>query len=257
MDSPMGDGGEGIGQTRGGRRSNGLTATAYDVLTQCEPQIADALLQALATAGIAAYVMPYEGSIGGYLEVHPPVRPLARVWVNSAAMAPARELLAARYAIPAEPPAVADDAAWQEIVASLRRPGPQGPIPWPDAENVTQQQAPSTGTDGPHAVARPPATAPSAPPERPATFPDDPDDEHFVPEPPPPVPVPTGPSAYGIAALIAGSIVLLVSTMAGDQVSPTLLVLAIAAIVGGFVTLVARMRAGPPTDSGSDDGAVI
>lgn len=255
------------------RRGNGLSAAAYGVLAHCEPQIADALLRSLAEKGIAAYAIPYEGNVGGYLEMYPPERPLARVWVDSTAVPAARALLQTQYAGTAEPPAVAEEAAWEEIVASLRRPGAEGPVPWPDAENLalprtaTPKTDPSTGAaGGPAAISDPVGPAgpvaptlpgddggPTATPE-PA---DDDVDEHFVPPPPPPVPVPTGPSAYAVAALVGGALVLLVSTLAGDTASPALLVLAIAAIVGGFVTLVAGMREGPPTDSGPDDGAVL
>lgn len=238
-----------------------MSAAAYRVLTECEPQIADALLTSLAQDGIAAYAVPYEGSIGGYLEVHPPERPLARVWVDARAVEAARRVLDARYAVPPVPPAEAEHEAWQEIVAALRRPGPDGPVPWPAAEAT-----------GPHSAGRPPDKAAGSLPARPlagAPSPDPPpgtaepaedlesQEDHFVPPPPPPVPVPRGPSAYGIAAVIGGCAVLLVPTMAGDPVSPALLVLAIVAIVGGFLTLVAGMRQGPPTDSDPDDGAVI
>jgi hypothetical protein len=259
------DTGDAPGDPRVERRSNELSARAYRVLAHCEPQIANALVRELAAEGIAAYAVPYGGTTGGYLEVHPPVRPLARVWVDAAAVQAARDLLDARHAIAPDPPLQAEDAAWQEIVASLRRSGPDGPAPWPTAENLGPRPAAAAGSSGgvtglPTAPSNEPSPGALGPPTHtvyggsPAV---DPDDEHFIPPPPPPVPVPTGASAYGIAALIAGSLVLLVPTLAGDPVSPTLLVLAIAAVVGGFLTLVARMREGPPTDSDSDDGAVL
>ena len=237
---PSGDGGEqpglppgsgsGAGSAHGagraGRRSNGLSAPAYAVLARFEPQVADALLGTLAGEGIAAYAMPYEEPVG------------ATVWVDTAALQAARDILAARYPTPAQPPAPAEDAAWQEIVASLRRPRPDGPAPWPAAENLEPAAASISGSAGPPTI-------------------DASEEEHFVPPPPPPVPVPTGAPAFGLAALIGGFAVLLVPTLAGDPVSPALLVLAIVAIVGGFVTLVAGMRPGPPTDSDPDDGAVL
>lgn len=273
MDLPTADG-EGSGNSGTGRRGNGLSAPAYGVLAQCEPQIAAALLTSLAEEGIAAYAMPYEGSVGGYLEMHPPVRPLARIWVDAAAMPAARTLLESRYPLPAEPPAVAEDSAWREIVAALRRPGPDGPVPWPDAENVggrapatpqasTAIDTPTTAVSMPVSMPVPTEVEGSPAPEAEhaaewaGELDDEWDEDHFVPPPPPPVPVPRGRSAYGIAALVAGCLILLVPALAGDPVGPGLLLLAITAIVGGFVTLVAGMREGPPTDSDSDDGAVL
>lgn len=256
---------------RAGRHGNGLSAPTYAVLAQCEPQIADAVLGTLAAEGIAAYAVPYAGRVGGYLEAYPPDRPLARVWVDSSVVHAARDVLAERYQVSAEPPAVAEDAAWRDIVAGLRRPGPDGPVPWPAAEDLaTPRSSSAPGSDAAglppiRMIGMPPPAAPRSVQPGPRTSetasgpggPAEPADEHFVPPPPPPVPVPTGAMAYGIAALIGGFAVLLVPTMAGDPVGPALLVLAIVAIVGGFGTLVARMRAGPPTQDDPDDGAVL
>ena len=265
------------GEVRRGRRGNGLSALTYVVLTHCEPQIADGLLKTLASEGIAAYAVPYAGSVGGYLEMHPPARPLARVWVDAAALAAARVLLHDRHAPPPEPPAQAEESAWQEIVASLRRAGPEGPAPWPRAEDMRSPPLGRPATRFRTGPAGAPSSAGSSELDHPVTsgYPSagsdgntrpgdsppggepDPSEEHFVPPAPPPVPRPSGASAYGIAAMVGGFTLLLVPTIAGDPVGPALMVIAIAAIVGGFATLVARMREGPPTDSGPDDGAVV
>lgn len=259
--------GAGAGPTRSGRRGNGLPAERYAALAVCEPQIGYGLLRALAAEGIAAYAVPYEGRVGGYLEAYPPDRPLVQLWVDTAATAAARELLEGRRAVPAEPPAMTEgamtkdtateDAAWADIVAALRRPGPDGPVPWPAAEDLTRTPGPAHRAGAPAATSPPDAATGGTaawrpPPEEPAE-----EEEHFVPPPPPPVPMPSGPSAYGIAALIGGFAVLLVPTMAGDPVGPALLVLAIVAIVGGFGMLVARMRQDSPAQDDPDDGAVI
>ncbi len=272
MDFPSADGGEQPGAppnptdgaalepTRSGRRGNGLPAERYTALAVCEPQIADGLLRALAAEGIAAYAVPYEGRVGGYLEAYPPDRPLVRLWVDTAAAAAARDMLEGRHPAPATPPAAAEDAAWADIVAALRRPGPDGPAPWPAAEDLTLPAGPrgrAGAAAGPPPAAETGGTAAGQPPPGAQPEDDPAEEEHFVPPPPPPVPIPSGASAYGIAALIGGFAVLLVPTMAGDPVGPALLVLAIAAIVGGFGTLVTRMREDPPAPDDPDDGAVL
>lgn len=255
------------GEARGGRATNGLSAAAYDVLADCDPQVAAALLTALRTTSVAAYSVPYAGSVGGYLDVRPPSRPLLRVWVDAAMLDTARAVLADHLGTPPAPATAPmdEDVAWQEIVASLRHDSPEGPAPWPTAEGsadgIAVRPRPARSAPPPRPLPRrtptePPVT-PTEPPVEPAAEPVDIPDEHFEPPPPPPLPQVAGASAYGTAAIVAGFLVLVVPTMAGDPVGPGLLVLAITAIVGGFVALVARMREGPPTDSGPDDGAVV
>jgi hypothetical protein len=48
-----------------------------------------------------------------------------------------------------------------------------------------------------------------------------------------------------------------VATLLGLPVAGWVGLLALAAFMAGFVTLVARMKDRPPTDSGPDDGAVV
>jgi hypothetical protein len=88
------------------------------------------------------------------------------------------------------------------------------------------------------------------------TPPVDEDDDHFVPPEPPPLPRPR-PATIGAVLLIALGIVLLaVPSMIGfsEQYG---LPLGLLSITGAIVWLVARLRQGPPTDSGWDDGAQI
>ena len=245
----------GEGEPRAGRRSNGLSAPAYAVLADCDAHVADALLDRLATAGIAAYAVPFGGSVGSYLEVYPPTTPLVRVWVDATGIDTARAVLG-HLAAPPD-----DDAAWREIVASLQGDSAPGGSPWPAAEDVAVEPAPP---ESPR-----PATVPrvirraeddlSAHAARGhiADVAHDADDEHYVPPPPPPAPRLRGATAYAVAAIFAGVALLVVPTLAGDLVSPGLKVLAVLAILGGVATLVVRMREGPPTDTGPDDGAVV
>ncbi len=246
------------GEARAGRRSNGLRAAAYAVLAECEPQLVDALLEALRTAGVAAYAAPYAGSVGGYLEVRAPDRPLARVWVDAISVEAARGVLARERELTLDTPD--EEATWREIVAALRLDGSDGPPRWPTAEEVpgggpprVVRRAAPAQPERPRPLAEPAAGPVLEPVLEPAP---ELADEHFEPPPPPPLPRVSSTTAYGVAAILAGALVLLIPTMAGDPVGPALLVLAIAAVLGGFATLVLRMHEGSE-DSGPDDGAVV
>jgi hypothetical protein len=63
-------------------RDNGFVARHYVPLADLDPRLADAMLEALRAEGIAAYVVPSTGQLGGYLEVHMPERPRDRLWVD-------------------------------------------------------------------------------------------------------------------------------------------------------------------------------
>ena len=57
------------------------------------------------------------------------------------------------------------------------------------------------------------------------------------------------------SAVIGGPLFLLLAALAWRNLPSSLLLLALAAFVGGFITLVARMPQEPPDDP--DDGAVV
>jgi hypothetical protein len=128
------------------------------------------------------------------------------------------------------------DAAFARIIAGWPEERPQ----WP-AEGATDGTAP-TGEPGT-------ANDQPAPPV-------DEDDDHFVPPEPPPLPRPQ-PATVGAVLLIALGIVLLaIPSMIGfsEQYG---LPLGLLSITGAIVWLAARLRRGPPTDSGWDDGAQV
>jgi len=86
---------------------------------------------------------------------------------------------------------------------------------------------------------------------------DEDDDEHYIPPPPPPLPA-LDPVAKGAwTALFGGPAFLLVTTTAGWSMPGWATFGAVAAFIGGFAVIVARMGDRPPRDPGSDDGAVI
>jgi hypothetical protein len=83
------------------------------------------------------------------------------------------------------------------------------------------------------------------------------EDDHFEPPPPPPIPVPDTLGRFAWAAVLGGPLFLVVATLVGLEASGWPGLLALGAFMGGFVTLVARMKDRPPTDLGGDDGAVV
>jgi hypothetical protein len=83
-------------------------------------------------------------------------------------------------------------------------------------------------------------------------------DDHFEPPPPPPLPMPADTlGRFAWAAVIGGPLFLVISALFGLDVSGWPGFLALAASMGGFVTLVARMKDRPDPDVGGDDGAVV
>jgi hypothetical protein len=219
---------------RRGTRDNGLRCGSYAPVADVDPRVADALLSTLREEGIAAYAAPAPAATGGIMEPRLPDSPTDRVWVDDQQVARAKDLVSAH----ADEPDI--DAAWQQVLASLQSTSSSPVPPWPVSEDV----------DGPDVDTRL---------IRPAGVDDDGDDEalagddeHFVPPPPPPLPRLHRKTLAAIASIVLGLLIL--ATNFGDG---SFTVLAVLAILGGLASLVWRMRDGPPTDSGWDDGAVI
>jgi hypothetical protein len=242
-------------------RGNGLEAAAYAPVADLEPQLADAMLDALRDEGVAAYVVPAAGLRGAYGDVRLPDRPTDRLWVDRDAQDRVRVVLGEllprlRAELDAHVRAVdeqrggsdADIArAWADIVAGYNRPADT--VRWPAAEDVPDDVAPPQPAEDSALPA--PSTAAELPPP-PAD-----DEEHFVPPDPPPLPRADLITRAAWAALLGGPLFFFVATTFGMAPGGTYAFLAVVAFVGGFVTLVARMQDGPRDDSGPDDGAVV
>ena len=84
----------------------------------------------------------------------------------------------------------------------------------------------------------------------------DDDDDHFVPPEPPPLPRPQ-PATVGAVLLFALGIMLLATPGTVGVSEQYGLPLGLLSITGAIVWLVARLRQGPPTDTGWDDGAQL
>jgi hypothetical protein len=223
-----------------GTRDNGLRCGNYVPIADLDPRVADALLSTLRDEGIAAYAAPTPGTSVGYGERVLPPRPIDRLWVDDMQVGRAREIVDAE----SRPAPTVDepdfDTAWQQVLASLQSPASGTVPPWPVSEDVDT----GGGAVETHVI-------------RPASLEDDDervveDDEHFVPPPAPPFPKFQPATVAAIASIVFG-LFLLVTQWDGGSFN----FLGIIAVLGGVATLIYRMRQGPPTDSGWDDGAVV
>ncbi|WP_018545561.1 hypothetical protein [Streptomyces sp. LaPpAH-108] len=187
-----------------------------------------------------------------------------------------------------------EEAAWKAIVAGYGEEpvDPPGSRPFRPVEDLAlpemdpEEPAVATGTDttgtdkdgdgeepGPPRAARPlgssvsfaPGIGPQAgprdhsPPEPSDDDFDEDDEGHFVPPEPPPLPVADTTAKFAWLGVIGGPVLLLLAVLLGWEMTWWLATCGIGGFVGGFVTLVTRMRT-DDEDGGGDDpgrGAVV
>jgi hypothetical protein len=145
---------------------------------------------------------------------------------------------------------VADEIAWAGIVADFDRAPADGVPRWPASEDV--DDGPAVEPAGHRAAEQLDVVASPGPEPRSRD-----DGDHFEPPPPPPLPKVDAVTRLAWMAALGGPALLVLAAIAGMALSGWVGFLAVAAFVAGFVTLVARMKERPPTDSGPDDGAVV
>jgi hypothetical protein len=245
-------------------RDNGFVARHYVPLADLDPRLADAMLEALRTEGIAAYIVPSTGSLGGYLEVHLPERPRDRLWVDREHHDRATALLSVhsdQHPESPEPTNVSEtagetdsaDDAWASIVAGFDLPAFEGSpddVSSPVPRRIVRPVEPGFGSS-PDSLTPPVTALPPSGEYDPLSI----LDEHFVPDPPPPLPRLRRGTRWALLAILVG-VALLVGKSFSDSI-PDAVALGVLAIVGGFVGLVAMMREDRPSDSDPDDGAVV
>jgi hypothetical protein len=226
-----------------GRRDNGLDATLWSPLRDVDPRVGEHLLDLLATQGIAAYLEP-AADVGPYTRtVFLPSPPSDRLFVDRTRRGDARALLSqhaeALVEPAASPPAPTSatgsdvDAEFARIVAAFE--AEHGPTA-PPAEQPRDDPPP------------PPAelSVLDALDAQDAT-------DHYEPPPPPPLPVLAPATLYALL-LVALGVLLVVRPSTLRLTVDVGFALGAAAIVGGVVLLVSRMR--DRSDDG-DDGAVV
>lgn len=268
-------------------RDNGLPpASRYVALVDVDPPVADHVLELLRDAGVTAVAEPLAGDRGLAREVPPPPRPTERVHVDEGHVLLARRVVGqalpslradfhADAARRADADAAAEAAAqrrqadldpadvdslFADIVAGYDVAG-DDPVPrW----SVLEDTSPGDPTPEELVPPPPPDERPRlssrlirrSDPVAPAEEELDDVDDHFVPEPPPPLPESDRITRLAWAALIGGPALIIVAAVLGIGLEGWVVVLALAAFLGGFGTLVARMR-DRRDDDGWDDGAVI
>jgi hypothetical protein len=225
-----------------GRRDNGLDATLWSPLRDVDPRVGEHLLDLLATQGIAAYLEP-AADVGPYTRtVFLPSPPSDRLYVDRTRRGDARALLvqhadALVEPVPPQPattPLTDDDAEFARIVAAFE--AEHGPTPVHPAEDLRNDPPP------------PPAELSVL-----DTLDALDAQDHYEPPPPPPLPV-LAPATLYAMVLIAVGVLLVVRPGTLNLSGDVGLVLGAAAVLGGVVLLVSRMR--ERSDDG-DDGAVV
>jgi hypothetical protein len=267
------------GGARRGRRDNGLDAADYAVAGDVDPRVGEHLLDVLAAGGIAAYLQPTADLNPILRATTLPARPIDRLYVDRAHLETARGHLekvtgGALPTLPATPPADARpqaevDAEWDKIIAGFHTTDDSGtPQAWPVVEGTVKDDPPQTtgrpvGDDGRPLNRR--RTDP--PPEEQsilygldtfgADLPegDEEDGDRYVPPPPPPLPKISKYAVLGLIGVVAGFLLFLFPWLLPLNRSYVTL-FGFAAIVGGAVTLVWRLRSGDDDDD-DDDGAVV
>ncbi|MFF7973758.1 hypothetical protein [Streptomyces sp. NPDC007905] len=161
-----------------------------------------------------------------------------------------------------------EDAVWRAIVAGYgdEPPDPPGARPFKPVEDLAllEKEPPNEGADGfeEPRPARPLGSSISFAPgvgPRDHTAPDpseddfDEDDEgHFVPPEPPPLPAADAAAKFAWLGVVGGPLLLLLAVVLGWDVTWWLTTLGIGGFLGGFATLVMRMRT--DDDEGDDPG---
>jgi hypothetical protein len=231
-------------------RDNGLTAETYTSLGGIDPLIAEPVLTALADAGIAAYCES-QSEARTPEDADEPVRiPVGydEIFVDAGAVEKARPVIERST----------EDAEWQSLVEQFNAPSAPGhdtgetSVPrWPVSEDVDDKYEPLI--DVPTGLTISDRTDDED--EPPAKKADDTHD-HFVPPEPPRGPKLDWISRLAWLGLLGGPLLLIVAAIL-DFGTGRITTLAVVGFIGGFLTLVIRMKDRLPPDDTPDDGAVL
>ncbi len=270
------------GPGRRGRRDNGLSAAAYAPTGDVDPRVGEHLLDALALAGIAAYLRPT-------YDQHPitrntvlPSRPTDRLYVDRSRLSEARKLidqLNEQGKLHPAPQMLGDeslDDRWAQIIAdfhaSSASSSDKDSRPWPADEDIDPTGEPESTRDS--------ETEPIIRVRRAVPAEDEPTlldhlerwdqitastsdtetelEEGYTPPPPPPLPRLSREATVALIVLGAGVVLLFWPGLIGiDQ--ELSMILGACGIIGGFIGLVLRLRDGTEEDEeiDPDDGAVV
>lgn len=183
---------------------------------------------------------------------------------------------------PARPP-LDEDAAWAALIAGYDDEPEPGTVAWPDSENVpaTASGPTTTGTgetgdpsgdvdtdadaEGKAGAGRPalPGSTrsivvhPVIQGPRDYAVADDDEDAHYVPPEPPPLPYADVTTKFAWLAVLGGPLLMLGFILFQVELTWWAIMLGIGGFLGGFTTLVARMRTGEDDDDLPGGGAVV
>ncbi len=167
-----------------------------------------------------------------------------------------------------------EDAAWAALVAGFDAEPEPGTVPaWPEAENVPADKDAGAGAAGGHPAGRtagkPSPAAPAGPPTRSIVIhpvirgprdyevEEDEDDGHFVPPEPPPLPEADLTTKFGWIAVLGGPLLLFSFVLLQLDLAWWVILVGVGGFIGGFATLVSRMRTEEDEDDDPHGGAVV
>jgi hypothetical protein len=233
-------------------RDNGLTAADYTSLGGIDPLVAEPVLTALAEAGIAAYCASQSEARTPEEADEPPHGPVGydEIFVDAEAVERARPIVERST----------EDAEWASLVEQFNAPSAPGhdggepPVPrWPASEDVDEKYEPLI--DVPSGLVVGDKSDNKDEDDKPAKKTDDPHDHYVPPEPP------RGPRLDWISRIawlgLIGGPLLLIAAAVLDFGTGRITTLAVVGFIGGFLTLVIRMKDRLPPDDTPDDGAVV
>ncbi|MEU6774457.1 hypothetical protein [Streptomyces sp. NPDC046759] len=161
-----------------------------------------------------------------------------------------------------------EDAAWRAIVAGYGEEpkDPPGSTPYKPVEDLALPEMDTDGDTGKapvkplgSSVSFAPVIGPRdySPPEPSENDFDEDDEGHFVPPEPPPLPAADTTAKFAWLGVVGGPILLLLAVVLGWEMTWWLTTLGIGGFLGGFATLVMRMRTDDEEDDDPGRGAVV
>lgn len=276
-------------------RDNGLTAATYKSAGGIDPLVAEPVLTALAEAGIAAYCAPPGAAAPSTDQPDPtettanePTRKTASSELTGesadaeASSSPTAKPTAAEGEIEAAPQQIpagfdeifvaaeseeraraviarsTEDAEWKSLVEQFNAPAAEGhdatPVPrWPASEDVDENSYEPL-IDVPAGLIV--GDTDEEPPEEPPARRTEDHHDHFVPPEPPRGPRLDWISRAAWLGLIGGPVLLIAAALLDFGTGRTTTI-AVVGFIGGFLTLVIRMKDRLPPEDTPDDGAVV
>ncbi|GAA3370449.1 hypothetical protein GCM10020367_17120 [Streptomyces sannanensis] len=166
-----------------------------------------------------------------------------------------------------DPQPIDEEAAWAAIVAGYGEepPDPPGAKPFKSVEDLAlledERNTPEPEKPKPlgGSIVFAPGVGPRdyTPAEAGEADFDESDEGHFVPPEPPPLPEADTTTKFGWLAVIGGPVLLLLAVLLQWDMTWWLATLGIGGFLGGFATLVARMKHGDDEDDDPGRGAVV